>query len=161
MKNLTRTLAVSTLAVLAAVAHADPYAPAAKTLQQSQAEYIAARQNGELPTGFAAMAQREMFQGNALNTGSAGKLALAAAQPGTTPLGFVAKSEREIAPGNFGQDQSTLTRTQVRAQMIAARNAGDLPIGFVARSAHDLFPGKQPRNASTDNIAAAPATTAR
>lgn len=163
MKNRNRMLVVSTLAlsVFSAAALADPYAPAAKSLEQSQAEYVAARQNGDLPTGFAALTQREVFQGNALNTGSNRPLSTAAAPAGSTPMGFVAKTEREIAPGNFAQEPSTLTRAQVRADLIAARNAGDLPIGFVARSSHELFPAKQPRSGSADNIAAVPTTTAR
>ena len=161
MKNFTTSLTLSALAlaVLSTAAQADPYYPAAKTLEQSQAEYVAARDRGELPTGYAAISQRDMFHGNA--AGSAGPLSVAAVQPGTTPLGFVARTERDVAPGNFAQERSALTRAQVRADEIAASKSGELPIGFVARSSHELFPAKQPRDGSSDNVAAVKSTTTR
>jgi len=163
MNTSIRSLAFATFAMttLGTAALADPYLPAAKTLEQSRAEYIAARQNGDLPMGFAALTQRQIFQGNAVDAGNAPAHPFAAAQPGTTPLGFVAKTERDLFPGNFAAQTSTLTRAQVRAEMVAAQKAGELPIGFVARSPHDLFPARTPRNGATDNVAAVPGTTAR
>jgi hypothetical protein len=134
MTNLNKifTLTAVSLALVSGAAFADT----GKTLAQSQAEAVAARQSGDIPMGFAAVTERDVFYGNAVSTVPAGKSAQAGAQGGDVPLGFAAKTEREIYAGNASAGGKT--REQVQAEAIAARDAGDVPVGFVARTEREI-----------------------
>lgn len=134
MKTNILTLSAITLAIVSGTA----FAGTGKTLEQSQAAYVAARQNGELPTGFAAMTEQQVYSGNATPAVNHAPKTVTLSQD-DAPQGFVGQSARDLFPGNYVQAKNGATREQVRAELIAARKAGELPVGFVARSDRDIF----------------------
>jgi hypothetical protein len=160
MKNFMRLLKVSTLALplYLGVAHAQSF----NTLEAAQAGFLAARQNGDLPMGFAAKTEREVFYGNRTGTG-AGSVQPAAANARVfdPPLGFAAKTQSEIYGGNFAKSDPSVTRAQVRAQLFAARKAGDLPVGFAGRTEREVFGPVRPQSVVTRQVAGAPSAQAR
>jgi hypothetical protein len=134
MKNAILTLSAITLAIVSGAAFAD----SGRTLEQSQAAYIAARNNGELATGFVNLSEAQ------IHSGAGAAIVKGAPKPVTlsqddAPQGFVGHSARDLFPGNYVQAKDGVTREQVRAEMIAARKAGELPVGFVARSERDIY----------------------
>jgi hypothetical protein len=160
MKNLNNILTVSTLAL--SLVSGLAYADTGKTNEPAVAEPVAAHQIGDVPVGFAAKTEREVFYGNTVGASPSHVQAVAASdQGGDTPLGFVAKTERELFPGNFAQTESSLTRAQVRAEMIAARAAGEMPVGFLARSERELFPSQYQQVEAVRRLAGTPSTQTR
>lgn len=150
--NRAIRLSVIALSLLSGAAYAD----SGKTLAQSQEEYIAARENGDIPAGFAAKTQREVFGGNAAGDVPAqAPVARALVDEGEVPLGFSGHTARELFPGNYPVAASTLTREEVRAEYLAARKAGELPIGFAAVPAKLIYPVGQE---ATVNVASHRAT---
>jgi hypothetical protein len=156
MKNANRLfgLSIVALSLLSGAAYAD----SGKTLAQSQAEYIAARDSGNLPTGFLAKSPREVFAANPVAASQPQGRVVAATlvDEGAVPLGFSGHTARELFPGNYAAAQdSTVTRAQVRAGYVAASKAGELPIGFAAVPAKLFYPVSQ----ESVDVASHPAAT--
>jgi hypothetical protein len=140
--NKMFTLSAVSLALVSGAAFADT----GKTLEQAQAEAVAARQNGDIPMGFAAVTERQVFYGNT-GSASAGKSVQLNTQAVDVPQGFAAKTDREIYAGNSGVGGKT--RAQVQAEAIAARDAGEVPVGFVAKTEREILSPAQSNDANS------------
>lgn len=139
------------LAAASGCAHAD--APSRRA--ELQRDFVQAQYDGALPSGFAALAPRQLYWGNAQNAGQLGRETsstqvrddlLAARRAGDVRTSFLGWTQQELARGGAGADSSatTTSRAAVHAARVRAQSTAALPVGFVGRSLRALYPGQYP-----------------
>jgi hypothetical protein len=143
MKSTACILALSTIAL--SLVSGAAYADQGLTREQVQAEAIAARDNGDLPIGYAARTSREIFVDN----GKSGTpLHAAVVDANDLPLGYSGRTKNEVFGGSVADTPSKVTREEVRKELFAAEKAGSILTGFAALSRNEVFPA--PAQAGTE-----------
>jgi hypothetical protein len=143
---------ISASVVVAAASCGLAQADSGKTREQVRAEYLAARQAGDIHEGETGTTQRESFPrlypaDSSLAPNKSRALVRAelsaALRAGTVVTGEDAMAPRDLFPADYPPATSRpgKTREQVRAELAAAQRAGLVITGLYGLAPRELFPG--------------------